>query len=147
MPRNHVTHGLRKHPLYSVWDNMKARCYRIKNNRYHNYGARGITVCDQWKNSFENFYNWAINNGYTSGLTLDRIDNNKNYTPSNCRFVDNRTQCNNRTSNVYIEYNNERHTIAEWSSILNLPYKKLWKILKNNNYDLSEIYERTKGRG
>jgi len=79
-------HGLCKHPLYQVYHGMKKRCYYEKHNQYHNYGGRGITVCDRWLESFENFYADVIE-GYEKGLQLDRRDNNGNYEPSNCRWV------------------------------------------------------------
>ena len=75
---------------------MKARCYNNNNKFYHIYGGRGIEVCEEWLNNYESFYNWAINNGWEKGLTIDRIDVNGNYEPSNCRWVDNFVQARNR---------------------------------------------------
>ena len=80
-------HGLSKDPLYSRWKTMKQRCYNPKCKSYKNYGGRGIQVCQEWKNDFLAFYNWAINNGYQKELEIDRKDNDGNYTPENCRFV------------------------------------------------------------
>jgi len=93
-------HGLaHKHKLYSVWNGMKERCANPNNNRYHCYGGRGIAVCENWINSFENFYNWAIENGYKEGLSIDRINNNGNYELSNCRWTTVKEQANNRRTN------------------------------------------------
>lgn len=82
-----VSHGLRQHPLYNVWDNMKRRCLSPKASGYSNYGGRGIKVCEEWINSFKKFYEWAIIDGWEKGLEIDRKDNDGNYEPSNCRFV------------------------------------------------------------
>lgn len=113
-------HGLWDTRLYKIYDGIKQRCYNKKNKSYKNYGGRGIKMCDEWQNDFMTFYNWSINNDYREDLTIDRINNNGNYEPSNCRWVDIKTQANNKRNNHYITYNNETHTIAEWSRLLNI---------------------------
>ena len=90
------THGESNTRLYSIWESMKARCYYKKHNKYKDYGGRGITVCEEWKNSFESFRDWALQNGYKDNLTLDRINNNKGYLPENCRWVTQSEQCKNK---------------------------------------------------
>ena len=90
------THGLSKTKLYYVWGDMRKRCNNPKHHAYHYYGGREIKVCEEWDKSFISFYNWAINNGYREGLTIDRINNNGNYEPSNCRWVTMSVQCKNR---------------------------------------------------
>ena len=122
-------HGLYKDRAYWVWAKVKSRCYNPKSREYENYGGRGITMCDEWLNP-ENFVKWAYETGYDANLpkgvcTLDRIDVDKNYEPSNCRWITNKQQQNNRRDNRRYSYNGEEHTIAEWSEILNVPYGTL----------------------
>lgn len=97
---NHLRHGDSrtgcKTRLYRIWANMKARCYTPSYTRFENWGGRGITVCDEWKNSYESFRDWALANGYEDGLTIDRIDNDGNYEPSNCRWATYTQQLENR---------------------------------------------------
>ncbi len=90
------THGLTNHLLYRCWLNMKQRCYDVNYSRYKDWGGRGIKVCFKWKDNFLNFYNWAINNGWQKELQIDRIDNDGNYCPRNCRFVTRSENCKNR---------------------------------------------------
>lgn len=94
--KSNKTHGMSKSKLFMVWQDMIARCTRKTHHAYKYYGGRGISVFDDWKNNFESFHNWAINNGYYSGLTIDRINNDGNYEPSNCRWVTMKVQSNNR---------------------------------------------------
>lgn len=95
-----------KQRIYKIWHDIHTRCYNPNCHHYHNYGGRGITVCEEWNqdniNGFENFRVWALANGYTEEKTIDRIDNDKGYSPNNCRWVDNKTQSRNRRSNVCV---------------------------------------------
>jgi hypothetical protein len=92
----HTKHGARRHRLYNIWTGIKQRCCNPKNYDFKNYGGRGITVCDEWKNSFEAFYKWAMANGYSDDLTIDRSNNDGNYEPSNCRWATRMEQRHNR---------------------------------------------------
>lgn len=105
--------------LYSIWKNMLSRCGNPNKPDYQYYGARGIEVCDEWK-EYSTFQQWAANNGYEDNLTLDREDGNKNYCPENCRWVTIKEQQNNKRNNHRIEFNGENHTISEWADILNI---------------------------
>lgn len=124
------THGLSKTRLYRIWSNIKTRCYNPNSDNYKYYGGKGIYMCDEWKNNFLCFRDWAINNGWNEELskqdwTIDRIDNSKPYCPENCRWANHITQCNNQTSNKMFEYNNEVHTMSEWARILGIKYTTL----------------------
>ena len=111
-------HNMCKTRLYKIWKSMHTRCYNPNDEHYKDYGARGIVICDLWKNDYLEFYNWSINNGYNNSLTIDRIDVNGNYEPSNCRWATDKTQQNNRRNNIQLTYNGETHTIKEWYDIL-----------------------------
>jgi hypothetical protein len=115
------THGETETRLYSIWRGMKKRCYQKSSAGYRNYGGRGISVCEDWICSYENFRDWAILNGYKDDLTLDRIDSNGNYEPSNCRFSTYFQQANNKRTNRIITYKNVQLTLAQWCVITNIP--------------------------
>lgn len=111
------SHGMSKHPAYGVWHSMKQRCQDPNHHAYHNYGARGITVCDEWSNSFETFWQ-DMGPTYARGLDLDRIDNNAGYSKDNCRWVARKVNSRNKRSNTWIttpKYG--RTTISELSEL------------------------------
>lgn len=112
-----MTHGETNTRLYKIWIGMKNRCDNPNNYNYVNYGGRGIKVCDEWDVSYEAFRDWALSNGYTDRLTIDREDCNGDYEPLNCRWVNNKKQANNRRSNKYITFDGETHTLSEWGDI------------------------------
>lgn len=124
-------HNQRHTNLYEVWKSIKQRCFNVNNKSYKNYGARGITLCEDWKTNFKSFYKWSIDNGYQKGLTIDRIDNNGNYCPENCRWVDRQVQCNNTRCNKIIIFNGESKTLADWCRILNISYSCMSSRLRN----------------
>ena len=129
----HKKHGMRHTRLYYIYYDMIQRCYNCKHKYYKRYGGRDIIVCDEWLNDKTAFFDWAISHGYNDNLTIDRIDNDKGYSPSNCRWVDRTTQANNRSSSVKIKYNDETKTINEWIQKLNLKvsYQIIWQRLKH----------------
>ena len=131
-------HRMKGTKIYSKWLWMKARCYKEHTHGYKNYGGRGIKVCDEWLHNFKNFYDWAINNGYSDDLTIERIDTNGDYEPSNCKWITNLEQQNNKRNNRFIEYKGEKHTIAEWSRITGINKNIILDRL-NNNWDTAEI--------
>ena len=124
-----TTHGLSKTHIYGVWNTMKSRCYNKNAQRYAFYGGRGITVCEEWRNDFMSFYNWALSNGYKDGMTLDREDNSGNYEPSNCRWIDQKAQMNNMRRNQLLTHNGKTQTMAQWAEEKNLCYGTLWSRL------------------
>lgn len=126
--------------LYSIWHCMKLRCYNKNRESYKNYGARGIKVCSEWLLDFNNFKNWAYNNGYNDTLTLDRIDNNDDYKPSNCRWVTPKEQQNNTRRNHYILFNGQNKTLKQWSEELDIPYFCLRSRLNNLNWSVEKAF-------
>ena len=127
-------HSLRHTRIYRIWLLMKNRCLNSKYYLFKNYGGRGITVCNEWKNDFVKFYDWSMNNGYNDTLTIDRIDVNGNYEPSNCRWATKLQQQRNTTRLRKITYKNETHCISEWAEILGLEYNTLYHRFRRNNY-------------
>jgi hypothetical protein len=109
-----LSRAIRKSFLYSTWSGMKQRCYDENSTSYKNYGAKSIGICEDWK-IYENFYNWAIHNGASKDMTIDRIDPNGNYEPNNCRWADIYTQANNKKTNRKITYKNETLNVCQWA--------------------------------
>lgn len=136
-------HGCSNSRIYHIWANMKSRCYNPNNKKYKNYGDRGIIVCDEWLKSFESFYNWAVNNGYQENLTIDRIDVDGNYEPSNCRWANMTAQANNRTNNHLLSCQGENKTLSEWSNETGISPNLLW-YRAHKNKPVDEILATTK---
>lgn len=111
--------------LYSIYRDMKFRCFNKNSNSYKYYGGKGVTICSEWLEDFMNFYNWAMSNGYEENLTIDRVDYNGNYTPNNCRWITQKQQMNNMSRNHLIEINGQVKTISEWADYYELPYWKM----------------------
>lgn len=111
--------------LYNIWLGMKSRTMTETHRRYEDYGGRGITVCPEWRDSFEAFRDWALTSGYQDGLSLDRMDNDGPYSPGNCRWATRFEQGNNKRNNLVIEFAGEKHTLSEWSEITGINYSTL----------------------
>ena len=115
-----TTHGGSKTRLFTTWTNMLQRCRNPKNTHYAEYGGRGIEVCDEWGNDFAAFRDWAMSNGYNDTLTIDRIDPNGNYEPSNCRWLSLAKQQANRRSCIMLSMNGKTQTLAAWARELGM---------------------------
>ena len=131
------THHLTKTRIFRIWDCMKTRCLNKNYTYFKHYGGRGITICDEWKNDFKQFYDWAINNGYAENLTIDRIDVNGNYEPSNCRWVTMKQQRRNTTKNIFVEINGVKKVLIDWCTDYKIKYTTVlsrihsgWEIVK-----------------
>lgn len=141
---NH-SHKMSKTRLYEEWQGMKGRCFNRNNARFARYGGRGVTVCDEWRYDFSAFAEWAIENGYNEKLTLDRIDNDKSYSPDNCRWADVKTQSRNRSTNVAITIGNSTRTLTEWCEVFDLdPHAVFARYRRNGNCGLEELFNSAK---
>ena len=115
-------HGMPNTKLFWLWCDMKKRCVTPSYDHYDRYGGRGISVCEEWKEDFMNFYNWSMENGYEDGLSIDRIDVDGNYEPSNCRWIPLKEQHRNTSQNLFLEHNGERKCLAQWCEELGVNY-------------------------
>lgn len=111
----HYKHGLGKPRLFRIWSNMKNRCYNPNVRSYERYGGKGITICPEWLDSFECFYKWAVGHGYSDDLTLDRIENDKGYSPDNCRWATFKTQRQNSSNLHLVTHCGVTLPLDEWS--------------------------------
>lgn len=140
-----TTHGDRYTRLYRVWAHMKERCFNPNSISYENYGGRGITVCAEWKQDFVAFRDWAMENGYSDELQIDRIDNDGNYCPENCRWSTRKEQSLNRRSNVFLTFNGKRQTVREWAIEIGISPKVLYDRIKSGWPIERVLSERKKG--
>lgn len=132
------THGLSNTRIYKIWKGIKNRCLNKKTPSYRNWGGRGITICDEWKNDFLPFYNWSMSHGYSDELSIDRINNNGNYEPNNCRWATRKEQNRNTRQNTFYTYKGETHCLKEWSEKLNFSYKLLQQRIKRDGLSFEE---------
>jgi hypothetical protein len=126
-----VKHGLRHHPLYGIFMEMKKRCYNKKAQNYEYYGGKGIVICKEWLSDFRLFYNWSLENGWVKGLEPDRDNNNGNYEPGNVVWRSHMHNIWNNSRTKLIEYNGKEFSLNEWSKIVKIPYTTLKSRLNN----------------
>lgn len=131
--------------LYRIWKNMKTRCYNPKPYKYKNHGGRGIIVCKEWL-KYMPFHEWAMSHAYEKHLTIERIDNNGNYEPSNCRWATYKEQSLNSRQNHLITYNRETKTLYEWAKICNMKYKTLSSRLLDYGWSVKKAIETPVGK-
>lgn len=137
--KHRTKHGFsHKERLYETWKNMKRRCYDKNNKRYQFYGGKNVCVCKEWLKDYLCFRNWALLNGYSDKLTLDRIDNNGNYCPENCRWATAKQQANNQSRNHFITYKNITLTLSEWASKFGITYATMQHRIQRN-WDMDKI--------
>lgn len=142
----HPIHGYSDHTLYNIHRNMKRRCYSPKSGDYSRYGGRGITICKEWYNpqkpnveTFREFFNWSIINGWKPGLQIDRIDVNGNYCPENCRYVPQHMNCNNRRDTRYIELDDIIYPISILAYILGIDSDYFYNWLYDRGFNINCI--------
>lgn len=140
--RGNYRHGGTHTRLYGIWKHMRSRCSNPTDPKYYRYGGRGVTICSEW-DDFSRFREWALSNGYTDTLTIDRIDNDGNYEPSNCRWSTSKEQANNRgirSDTTVLTWNGETHSLMEWSKILGIKYKTLFE-RKRRGWTVPKLFE------
>jgi len=140
------SHGLRHHRIYSIYVNMKTRCYNPKVKKYERYGGRGIKICEEWLDSFKAFYDWSMNNGYSSDLTIDRIDNDGNYEPGNCRWITSYKQASNKSTTNLLTLNGKTQCVKAWTEERKLGKETIRERLKRGWTVENAILTTVKGR-
>lgn len=135
LTKKNITHNHSDTRLYRIYAHMKDRCYNETLVDFQYYGGRGITVCQEWLCDFESFYNWALSNGYSEGLSIDRIDVNGNYEPSNCRWVTMKIQCNNKRNTLRYTFDGRTHTLMEWVELTGASYSAVYQRYRRGTLD------------
>lgn len=140
--KGHLKHGLRNTRLYRIWANIKTRCYNENDPHFERWGKRGIKMCDEWRNDFKVFYDWSMSHGYSDEFTIDRIDNDGNYEPQNCRWTTIKEQNKNKRNVKYITYAGKTQTIPEWTKELRLGKETIRERLKRGYTDYEALFGR-----
>ena len=136
--KSNAVHGYSHSRLYVIWDGMLRRCNNQKAPRYSDYGGRGIRVCIEWECDFMKFREWALSNGYGDELSLDRIDVNGNYEPSNCRWATSTEQANNSRSNRMLTFSGKTQTMKQWADEYGINYGTLISRLDRSRWPIEK---------
>lgn len=139
-------HELSSHKLYPLWRSMMGRCYNEKNKSYCNYGGRGIKVCSHWRDTPKNLIEWLESKNYKKGLEIDRINNDGDYSPNNCRLVTSKVNSRNRRNNFFVKYKGKYITIPELSELSGVKYATLYQRLKIKGMSLNEALPQSIGK-
>lgn len=145
----HFVHGLSHTRIDNIYRSMKERCYNENHQAYRVYGERGITICDEWLNDKKEFFKWAYENGYNDDLSIDRIDNDLGYYPTNCRWVTMKVQQNNKSNNRVVSAFGKEKTLHQWADEYGIKNSTLWARL-NRGWDIEralteKVVPRVKG--
>lgn len=138
--KNNTKHNLVKSSEYKTWRAIKARCLNPKNPAFHNYGGRGITICDRWLNSFENFLE-DMGRKPSKNHSIDRINNNGNYELSNCKWSSKKEQSNNQRINKIVTYNEKTQTLRQWSEELKIDYNTLFSRINTSKWSIEKAFK------
>lgn len=139
-------HGDSHSRIHNIWSGMRERCYTVTDPHYKWYGERGIFICDEWRNDYQAFKKWALENGYQDDLTIDRVDNDGPYSPENCRWVTSKRQSNNTRRNHFVDVDGERHTLAEWEEISGTQSATIRRRLKLGWKNRDAVFGKKQGR-
>ena len=126
-----TTHGKSNSRLFTIWQGIKRRCNNQNDQSFDHYGGRGISMCKEWSDDFQSFYEWSMSNGYSDDLTIDRIDVNGNYEPSNCRWATRKTQSRNKRNNHFVSINGVNQCISDWCKVSPVSMTTIYQRIRN----------------
>jgi hypothetical protein len=139
-----LKHGHHKKPWYSSYKAMMERCYLKSCGNYERYGGKGVTVCEEW-HDINKFAEWAESSGYAPGLTIDRIDSSKGYSPNNCRWATKKQQSNNRKNTIFYTYKGETKALTDWASIFGINRYTLYDRIEKRGWSVEKALETPAG--
>ena len=138
--RKNKTHNMTNSRLYRIYRHIKERCFNPNSKSYKYYGSCGIVMCNEWKNDFMNFYNWAMSNGYRNDLTIERIDVNDDYCSENCKWIPQKEQSKNRRNVHLITFNGKTQSLTDWSNELNINFNTLYQRIIISKWSIEKAF-------